>query len=73
LGVFVLRWKNPGLKRPYKTWGYPVTPVIFLMVTGWMLFFVLRDKPLESLAGLATVLAGLVFYFIDKKIAAVRS
>ena len=73
LGVFVLRWKNPGLKRPYKTWGYPVTPVIFLMVTGWMLFFVLRDKPLESLAGLATVLAGLVFYFIDKKIAAARA
>ncbi len=69
-GVFVLRWKKPGLDRPYKTWGFPVTPVIFLMVTGWMLFFVLRDKPLESMAGLATVLAGLVFYFIDRKIAA---
>ncbi len=73
LGVFILRWRNPGLKRPYRTWGYPVTPMIFLMVTGWMLFFVLRDKPLESLAGLATVLAGLVFYFIDKKIAAARA
>ncbi len=73
LGVFVLRWKKPELERPYKTWGYPVTPVIFLMVTGWMLFFVLRDKPVESLAGLATVLAGLVFYFIDKKIIAART
>jgi basic amino acid/polyamine antiporter, APA family len=67
LGVFVLRWKQPGLERPYKTWGYPVTPIIFLMVTGWMLVFVLRDKPAESLAGVATVLLGLVFYFIDQK------
>jgi APA family basic amino acid/polyamine antiporter len=68
LGVFVLRWKNPGLARPYRTWGYPFTPIIFLLVTGWMLVFVLRDKPAESLAGLATVLAGLVFYLIDRKI-----
>ncbi len=70
LGVFVLRWKSPALPRPYKTWGYPATPIVFLAVTGWMLFFVLRDKPLESLAGLATVLAGLVFYFIDRKMMA---
>lgn len=68
LGVFVLRWKNPGLARPYRTWGYPFTPIIFLLVTGWMLVFVLRDKPVESLAGLATVLAGLVFYLIDRKL-----
>lgn len=68
LGVFVLRWKAPGLARPYRTWGYPVTPIIFLLVTGWMLVFVLRDKPAESLAGLATVFVGLVFYFIDKKV-----
>jgi basic amino acid/polyamine antiporter, APA family len=71
LGVFVLRWRDPGLPRPYKTWGYPVTPLLFLAVTGWMLFFVLKDKPLESLAGLATVLAGLVFYFMDRKLNAV--
>lgn len=73
LGVFVLRWKNPDLERPYKTWGYPVTPIIFLLVTGWMLVFVLRDKPAESLAGLATVLAGLVFYLIDKKVGKSKS
>ncbi len=66
LGVFVLRWRSPRLERPYKTWGYPVTPIFFLLVTGWMMIFVLRDKPVESLAGVATVLLGLVFYYIDR-------
>lgn len=66
LGVFVLRWRKPDLPRPYRTWGYPVTPIIFLAVTGWMLVFVMRDKPAESLAGLATVLTGLVIYGLDR-------
>ena len=34
LGVFVLRWRRPDLPRPYRTWGYPVTPAIFLAVSG---------------------------------------
>jgi len=68
VGVFVLRWRRPDLERPYKTWGYPITPLVYLLVTGWMLVFVLRDKPVESLAGLATVMAGLIPYFVDKAI-----
>jgi APA family basic amino acid/polyamine antiporter len=66
LGVFILRWKKPDMPRPYKTWGYPVTPIVFLLVTGWMLIFVMKDKPAESLAGLATVLTGLVIYLLDR-------
>jgi APA family basic amino acid/polyamine antiporter len=68
LGVFVLRWRKPDLERPYRTWGYPVTPVVFLLVTGWMMVFVLRDRPVESLAGLATVMVGLILYYIDRSI-----
>ncbi len=67
-GVFVLRYKFPELPRPYKTTGYPVTPLIYLGVTGWMLFFVVKDRPVESLASLATVLLGGIVYFIDKQI-----
>ncbi len=63
LGVIVLRVREPDLPRPYRTWGYPVTPVLFLIVSGIMIFYIVQSKPWESLAGLGTVLAGLVVYF----------
>ncbi|RTQ49515.1 amino acid permease [Hymenobacter gummosus] len=62
LGLFVLRVRQPELPRPYRTWGYPVTPLVFLLLNGWTLVFLLRDKPMESLLGLGTVLAGLLVY-----------
>jgi basic amino acid/polyamine antiporter, APA family len=67
LGLIVLRFREPNLERPYKVWCYPVTPIIFLAITLWMMFFVIRDKPKESLLGLITVLAGLIIYFFAKE------
>ncbi len=67
LGVIVLRMRQPDLPRPYRTWGYPVTPLIFLAISLWMLFFQLRDKPLESIAGLVTIALGLPIYFLSPK------
>ncbi|OON65303.1 APC family permease [Hymenobacter sp. CRA2] len=64
LGLFVLRIRQPELPRPYRAWGYPVTPLVFLALSGWTLIFLLRDKPIESLLGLGTVLIGLVIYAI---------
>jgi APA family basic amino acid/polyamine antiporter len=64
LGVMVLRVREPGLKRPYRTWGYPVTPALFLLVSGIMVFFIVRSNPRESAEGLATVLAGLFVYLM---------
>jgi len=66
LGVFILRFRQPKLERPYKTWGYPVTPIIFMLVTGWMMFFVVKNEPQITIAGFATIIAGLVLYFINK-------
>ncbi|MBC6992254.1 APC family permease [Hymenobacter sp. BT491] len=66
LGLFVLRIRHPNLPRPYRTWGYPVTPLLFLALSGWTLIFILRDKPTESLYGLATVMVGLVIYFLGR-------
>jgi basic amino acid/polyamine antiporter, APA family len=63
LGVIVLRFTQPSLPRPYRTWGYPVTPFIFLAIMLWMLVFQVKNKPFESLSGLAMMLAGLVVYF----------
>jgi APA family basic amino acid/polyamine antiporter len=60
--VFVLRAKEPNMPRPYRTWGYPVTPVIFLAVSAWYLFGLLRDRLTGSLIGIAIMLAGIPFY-----------
>lgn len=67
LGVMVLRYRRPDLPRPVRTWGYPVTPVIFLLVTGFMMAYLLAERPVESLAGLATLLAGLAVYAFSPK------
>ena len=59
LGVMVLRFKNPDLPRPYKTWGYPVTPLIFLIANGWFMYFLLTEKFSETIMGLAIIITAL--------------
>ena len=61
-GVFVLRWRRPEVDRPYTTWGFPVTPLLFLAANGWILVYVFIDKPTESLTGLAIVGVGALLY-----------
>ena len=65
LGVFVLRYRQPDLPRPYKTFLYPVPPLIYLALTGWTLYFVLMNKPVEGLFGLGIIGAGVIFYFLS--------
>jgi len=67
LGVYVLRWRQPGLTRPYRVPGYPLTPLIYLSITAWTLVFVLINKPQEALAGLGLILAGGVFYLLSRR------
>lgn len=71
LGVFVHRIRYPEVARPYKTWGYPVTPIIFLLISLWIMIFLLQGKPMESVAGLVTIALGLPVYFwaVKKKLA----
>jgi APA family basic amino acid/polyamine antiporter len=66
-GVFVLRRREPDLPRPVRAWGYPITPAIFLTVNGWMIWHVLFKSPLESLAGLGTLLAGLLVFHLSER------
>jgi APA family basic amino acid/polyamine antiporter len=68
LGVFILRFKQPKLERPYKTWGYPFTPIVFLAVTGWMMFYIVKEEPVITIVGAATIAVGLILYFINKAI-----
>jgi len=62
LGVMVLRFTRPELARPYRVWIYPVPPIVFSLITIWMMFYLLRSHAAESLAGLATALLGLLLY-----------
>ena len=62
-GVFVLRLREPDLKRPYQVWGFPFTPLVYIGLTTWTLAFLLRTRPQEAWAGLALVAAGLALYW----------
>ncbi|MGZ5021936.1 MAG: APC family permease [Chthoniobacterales bacterium] len=74
LGLFVLRWRRPELPRPYKVWGYPLTPLIFLFISVWILVHLLADRLTRgpSLLGLATTLLALVIYFASPKTSTTR-
>jgi APA family basic amino acid/polyamine antiporter len=67
VGVMVLRATRPEIARPYRVWAYPLPPIIFSVITLWMMFYLLRWKTIESLAGLATAVIGLLLYFLAGK------
>jgi basic amino acid/polyamine antiporter, APA family len=63
-GVIVLRSKQPRLPRPYRMWGYPVTPILFLAITAWFLINMLLTRPVPSLAGLLLIVTGVPVYLV---------
>jgi APA family basic amino acid/polyamine antiporter len=67
--VFVLRAKEPNAPRPYRTWGYPVVPGVFVIVAAVLLFYTFTANLRNSLWGCAVILSGIpVFaYFARKK------
>ena len=67
LGIFVLRWRQPNLDRPYRTFLYPLPPLIYLALTGWTLWFVLQSRPVEGLFGIGIIGSGLLLYFISAR------
>jgi len=68
VGVFVLRKKMPNAERPYRTFGYPITPIIFIAIEVWFVLTIVSEKPLQSLVGLGFLLLGVpVYYFWKRK------
>jgi len=65
--VFTLRKKLPDLPRPYKTWGYPVVPAIFIVASCGILLNTLLEKPVEAVAGLLLTALGIPAYFYWKQ------
>jgi APA family basic amino acid/polyamine antiporter len=67
--VIVLRLKRPELARPYRTWGYPVVPILFVAGALVLLLSTAIDRPRESLMGIGLILLGLPFYSYWRKTA----
>jgi APA family basic amino acid/polyamine antiporter len=64
LGIFILRKKRPYADRPYKAFGYPVLPVIYIILVLTFCIFLIKMKPVYAGIGLGIVLAGLPLYYL---------
>lgn len=68
IGLFVLRRRQPNLPRPYKTWGYPIVPLIYLFITAVTLILVILDRPKDALGGLGLILFGLCVWYLSERL-----
>lgn len=66
-GVFILRKRLPDADRPYRTLGYPVTPLLFIFVALWLIVNTLRSSPVEAGLGLGIIALGVPILLFQKK------
>jgi APA family basic amino acid/polyamine antiporter len=68
LGVFILRRKMPDVHRPYKVWGYPFVPAIFILFCIGLFFNTIVTRPREAAIGMILILSGIpVYLFLKRK------
>jgi len=66
-GVMLLRHREPDLPRPYRTWGYPWTPLFFVAFSLWTVVVVMRDRPTQAVGGAVTLgLAALLTWVVGE-------
>jgi APA family basic amino acid/polyamine antiporter len=66
--IFIFRRKYPDAERPYKAWGYPVVPGVFLLVAGWLLINTMMTAPTQAIIGIGLIILGLpVYYYLISK------
>jgi basic amino acid/polyamine antiporter, APA family len=65
--VIVLRWKKPELRRPYRLWGYPIVPILFVLVHFWIVWGSVTERPAQSLIGIFIVCLGIPAYLIWRR------
>jgi APA family basic amino acid/polyamine antiporter len=63
ISLFILRIKEPDLDRPYKVWAYPLTPMIYLIINCWILFYSFRESTFESIIGVGIITTGIAMYY----------
>jgi len=67
LGVIILRHRMPDAKRPYKVWGYPVIPALYILFCAGLVINTFIARPREAIIGLTLILAGIPAYIFFKK------
>jgi amino acid transporter len=67
LAVIVLRFKEPGVERPYRVTGYPLTPLVFAAVCVYLIYSSIDYKPLNAAVSCGIVLAGLPLYWLSRR------
>ena len=67
LGVIILRRRMPDAFRPYKVWGYPVVPAIFILFCIGLFFNTIISRPREAVIGMTLILSGIPVYFFLKR------
>jgi APA family basic amino acid/polyamine antiporter len=65
--IFILRIKKPDIPRPYKAWGYPVIPALYILTTTFIMVILLLYKPNYTFPGLVIVLIGIPVYYLWRR------
>src|SRR5580698_7113025 len=66
--IFIFRWRDPQAARPYRAWGYPVVPALFVLSSALLLYYTFTDNLLNSALGCLVILAGIpVFYAFARR------
>ena len=68
IALFVLRITEPNLNRRYKVVGFPIIPILYLMLNGWILYFSFQRAFFESVIGCVIFIIGVILYFISRKL-----
>ena len=68
-GLIILRRRNHRRHSAYKTWGYPLTPLVFIVGNLWIIFYSIKNKPLTSGWGLGTIALGGLIYIVISRLA----
>ena len=66
VGLFLLRWKRPDAERPYKAWGYPIVPALYIVGAAVILVVLFVYQTATTWPGLMIVLTGVPIYFLWK-------
>lgn len=67
LGLFVARWRFSEVNRPYRVSLFPIPPLIYLSLTAWILWYVIKFEPVQSLLGFLLILVGIGLYWLTSK------
>jgi APA family basic amino acid/polyamine antiporter len=65
--LFILRMRSPNAARPYSAWGYPFTPIVFILFAVWLVWSSIADSPADALIGLGIIFMGIPAYIFWKR------